>query len=470
MTGNPQNALMGVNANGGFGSLTAPREKPEFEPLIQLIKTAIAPGTWSQNTRPFDEMGAYGQGAGLGGDADEPQEGVGSITPFYLNISLIIRQTPEVHDEIVDLLRQLRRLQDLQVSVEVRFISLSDSFFEQIGVDFDFAIQSDAVGRKSSLFVPNPAALNGSTGTTGTTGATGTTAGGAVSPYLVNPAARDHGIGRAPLIVGSATTNDPVSGPAGLVQNNPGLVLPFAQSTTDAALNLFNAVPNLGGTFGLAFLSDLEVYLFLQAIQGDVRSNLVQAPKVTSFNGAAASVFNFTGRNYVASLQPIIGAGAVAFQPQISTFPDGVQLFVTPVVSADRRYVRMTMAPFFTTFLGFDTFTIPAAVGGGGLGGQSSTINAQVQLPQFSITNISTTVTVPDGGTVLLGGVKRLREERREFGVPILSKTPLIDRLFRNIGIGRQTDSLMLMVTPRIIILEEEEERLGIPAIQNVTF
>ncbi len=50
--------------------------------------------------------------------------------------------------------------------------------------------------------------------------------------------------------------------------------------------------------------------------------------------------------------------------------------------------------------------------------------------------------------------------------MPILAKTPLIDRLFRNIGIGRRTDSLMLMVTPRIIILEEEEARLGIPPTQ----
>ena len=49
--------------------------------------------------------------------------------------------------------------------------------------------------------------------------------------------------------------------------------------------------------------------------------------------------------------------------------------------------------------------------------------------------------------------------------MPVLSKTPLINRLFRNIGIGRETSSLMLMVTPRIIILEEEEERLGIPTI-----
>ena len=66
---------------------------------------------------------------------------------------------------------------------------------------------------------------------------------------------------------------------------------------------------------------------------------------------------------------------------------------------------------------------------------------------------------------MLLGGVKRMREQRLEYGVPVLAKTPLINRLFRNIGIGRITSSLMMMVTPRIIILEEEEQRLGIPTI-----
>ena len=50
----------------------------------------------------------------------------------------------------------------------------------------------------------------------------------------------------------------------------------------------------------------------------------------------------------------------------------------------------------------------------------------------------------------LLGGIKRLREGRNEFGVPLLSKVPYIDRLFRNVGIGRETDSLMMMVTPRM--------------------
>ena len=58
--------------------------------------------------------------------------------------------------------------------------------------------------------------------------------------------------------------------------------------------------------------------------------------------------------------------------------------------------------------------------------------------------------------------IKRLNEGRSEFGVPLLSKVPYVNRLFRNVGIGRTTDSLMMMVTPRIIIQEEEEERLGI--------
>ncbi|HTI49454.1 MAG TPA: hypothetical protein VL475_00830, partial [Planctomycetaceae bacterium] len=72
------------------------------------------------------------------------------------------------------------------------------------------------------------------------------------------------------------------------------------------------------------------------------------------------------------------------------------------------------------------------------------------------------TVSVPDGGTVLLGGVKRLREGRTMAGVPILNKIPYISRLFKNTGVGRETESLMMMVTPRIIIQEEEEELLGV--------
>ena len=44
----------------------------------------------------------------------------------------------------------------------------------------------------------------------------------------------------------------------------------------------------------------------------------------------------------------------------------------------------------------------------------------------------------------------------------LLNKIPYVSRLFKNTGVGRETESLMLMVTPRIIIQEEEEELLGL--------
>ncbi len=61
-------------------------------------------------------------------------------------------------------------------------------------------------------------------------------------------------------------------------------------------------------------------------------------------------------------------------------------------------------------------------------------------------------------GEKLEHGIKRLREGRTMYGVPILNKIPYVSRLFKNSGVGRETESVMLMVTPRIIIQEEEEE------------
>ncbi|WP_169976121.1 type II secretory pathway, component PulD [Tautonia rosea] len=453
-------------ANGDSGGWTVEKQDPDvdFSPLIQLITTSIAPGTWeikdpntgsSVRTNYGLGGGGFGGDQGLGFGEDEPP--IGSITPFFLNLSLIIRHTSDVHDQVIDLLRQLRRLQDLQVSVEVRFITVNDSFAEFIGVDFDFSIQSDLFGPKSSFVVPNPAAEPIVPGPgTGTDGE-------AIAPWLVNPQ-RDISLGnRKPLTLGVGNAQPGI----GSQRFTGDLQIPVLQDSYSPA-SLISNLGNLnaGTNFGIAFLSDLEVYLFLTAVQQNTRANVVQAPKVTTFNGASATIGDQTQRFLVTGLTPVVNAGAVAFQPQISPIQDGVTLQVTPVVTADRRYVRLTLSPFFQVLSDVQTFTFGAgAVGGGGLGGGAADLQSTLQLPIVSNTFVNTTVTVPDGGTVLLGGIKRLTEQRLEFGTPVLSKIPTINRLFRNIGIGRTTDSLMLMVTPRIIILEEEEERLGIPAV-----
>jgi len=219
---------------------------------------------------------------------------------------------------------------------------------------------------------------------------------------------------------------------------------------------------------------------------------VMQAPKVTLFNGQNAFVSDTTQRPFVTSVIPVVGDFAAAQQPVITVLSEGTAVNVQAVVSSDRRFVRLTLVPFFSQIGKVEQFQFEGSrstktkssdeksgVDGeadvaGGLGagaGVTTGVKADreeevrssgttIQLPEFIFTTVTTTVSVPDGGTVLLGGIKRLREGRNEFGVPILSKIPYINRLFKNVGMGRTTDSLMLMVTPRIIIQEEEEEKL----------
>lgn len=83
--------------------------------------------------------------------------------------------------------------------------------------------------------------------------------------------------------------------------------------------------------------------------------------------------------------------------------------------------------------------------------------NVSIQLPTFNFTTVQTTVSVPDGGTGLLGGVMRGSEGSVERGVPLLDKLPYVNRLFKNRGIGREFNTSNMTVIPRIIIQEEEE-------------
>ncbi|HEX2474362.1 MAG TPA: hypothetical protein VHK01_06445, partial [Lacipirellulaceae bacterium] len=67
------------------------------------------------------------------------------------------------------------------------------------------------------------------------------------------------------------------------------------------------------------------------------------------------------------------GRGAVGFQPIIQVLPEGTMMSVFGVVSADRRYVRVAVAPIFSTIGEVTTFTFAGQAqqqnGGGGAGG-----------------------------------------------------------------------------------------------------
>jgi general secretion pathway protein D len=391
----PQPSSNGAAAGGGAFA--------DFGSLMGLIETTVVPDTWEA----------------LGGNS--------TMAPYPQNLSLIISTTSDVHDQIVDLIESLRSLQSLQITIEVRFITLSDTFFEQIGVDFNVQFDNSI----TSL----PSENEGPSVTIGWDGISG--------------------LPTADLDIqfnnGSFGLSPPVGAP------DPGAL----------------------SSIGFAILSDIEAFFFLQAAQGDSRTNVMQAPKVTLFDGQIATISDQSQRPFVTSITPVVGDFAVAQQPVIVVLNEGTQLNVQGIVSDDKRFVRLTLVPFFSQIGDVDTFTFEGTrrtrrssreeedTNGDGVVNEDDAVNTEdeedfisgstVQLPTFAFTQVSTTVSVPDGGTILLGGIKRLSEGRSERGVPMLSKIPYVSRLFRNVSVGREANSLMLMVTPRIIIQEEEE-------------
>ena len=59
---------------------------------------------------------------------------------------------------------------------------------------------------------------------------------------------------------------------------------------------------------------------------------------------------------------------------------------------------------------------------------------------------------------MVLGGIYEIEDDKKQrTKIPALGELPYVNRLFKNVGTGRETQGLVLMVTPRIIIQEEEE-------------
>src|SRR6188508_3046658 len=78
-----------------------------------------------------------------------------------------------------------------------------------------------------------------------------------------------------------------------------------------------------------------------------------------------------------------------------------------------------------------------------------------VQLPTFHTFSVGTTVSIPDRGSMTLGGVDRASFGRNEFGVPGLNGVPGAGRLFGNRAIGSQVQSSRVNATATIMDLQE---------------
>jgi len=368
-----------------------------------------------------------------------------------LNGSLIITNTPRNHREIVGLLSKLREIRNMQINVETKFLLVNQSWFEQIAFDIDVVLNANnnqvraARGVDPTIqagdFFNFSDASGGNRGLQRQLVGQGTTAG--VAPPGVLDATR----------IGQGIQNPRGWSPVGGQQNSSGLTALLAEG--DFANTILGAAPALG--IAGQFLDDIQVDFLIQATQADKRTVQMTAPRLTFTNGQTANIYVVTQQAFVSDLNPVTGDSAVGFDPEVEAVSEGVTLLVEGVISSDRRYVTLNVDAGVGRIDGFAQQAV-SAVAGGQLVNSADT-QSFIQLPTVTVTRVRTTATVPDEGTILLGGQRLVTEVEIETGVPVLSKIPIINRFFTNRLESKEEQTLLILLKPTVLIQTEEEEK-----------
>ena len=157
----------------------------------------------------------------------------------------------------------------------------------------------------------------------------------------------------------------------------------------------------------------------------------MQTPRMTLYNGQEGSIH--------CEAAPVAQTCAL---PATAPCVAGFHMTALPRVSADRRYVQVAL-----------------------------NLDQCEQSPASEVSSrcIATTACIPDGGTVLISGLKKMSVVRRECCPPVVSRIPYVNRLFTNVGYGRENRLEFVLVTPRIVVVEEKAEQRPCTTTQAIT-
>jgi type II secretory pathway component GspD/PulD (secretin) len=146
------------------------------------------------------------------------------------------------------------------------------------------------------------------------------------------------------------------------------------------------------------------------------------------------------------------------FQPETDEYEQGIEWSVRPVISYDRKYITIRMRPKLEAFDAANSRTIIerrlttiASTGDTNLAG---VVEYPYFLPVLQITQMETYVTIPDGGTILMGGLIQDNRNENISGVPLLSSIPFVGRLTRSESRDYEKQNMVIMVQGKIIELE----------------
>ncbi|MDR3456977.1 MAG: M56 family metallopeptidase [Verrucomicrobiae bacterium] len=134
--------------------------------------------------------------------------------------------------------------------------------------------------------------------------------------------------------------------------------------------------------------------------------------------------------------------GVSAITPQTIQFEAGPMLDVVPYVLADGYTINLTVIPTLNEFLGYDTGPdVPNVTG------TNNRVQLPVFFPHFSKRQMTATLNLRDGQTVVIGGMPEIKAYTHK--VPVLGSVPLMGRLFRSEN--TTTNEILVFVTANIV-------------------
>jgi general secretion pathway protein D len=173
---------------------------------------------------------------------------------------------------------------------------------------------------------------------------------------------------------------------------------------------------------------------FLNALETNTKFKVLDTPRVFTSNNVPATIDVSTQVPYITAQQTATIGGLISNYDFKNV---GVVLKVTPRITSAGD-VAMDVDQSADDLQGFTTFNAPI-------------INHR---------QATTTVSVKNGETIILGGIIQQTTTITENKVPILGDIPLLGALFKSVSHDHNQTELMVLLTPHIIRNNAEAQKL----------
>jgi general secretion pathway protein D len=197
---------------------------------------------------------------------------------------------------------------------------------------------------------------------------------------------------------------------------------------------------------GQGFYSDRHIQALLKAMQTKSYGRVLAKPKILVNDGQAGSISTTDKTNV--SIEHIIvpDQGSAQTTTDFREYEAGINLTITPNISeGDLLLLKVNM-----TRSDFDEKTKGLATP-----------------PDTTESVVDTTVTVPDGQTIILGGLIKLNQTKGGSKVPILGDIPLLGGLFRSTSNTDRSSNVYVFVKANI--LRPDDTVAGLPDLERMS-